>query len=185
MAGKGCLIRRQSKPCVMIHSSVCRTCTVRGSMHSCLRLCGRWNRLLWRGVKHAHAWRPEAGHAPLAETQPRAASLPLSPLCGAQPLEQPLGVICRHSPRLVDHPPVHPAGPMQACCACCRAPWLLTVHFKRFREDGRGRLAKLPGHIPFDFELDTSDFMDPEVRSHSVPSAAACPCSKSALQPHP
>lgn len=48
-------------------------------------------------------------------------------------------------------------------CYACRAPKLLTVHLKRFRHDGRGRLSKVRGHIGFDFELDLTPFCDPQV----------------------
>jgi ubiquitin carboxyl-terminal hydrolase 16/45 len=43
-----------------------------------------------------------------------------------------------------------------------RAPDLLTVHLKRFHQDVRGRLQKIDGGVPFDFDLDLSTFCDPE-----------------------
>mmetsp|Transcript_33947 Transcript_33947/g.96181 ORF Transcript_33947/g.96181 Transcript_33947/m.96181 type:complete len:1242 (+) Transcript_33947:377-4102(+) len=42
-----------------------------------------------------------------------------------------------------------------------RAPEVLTVHLKRFHQDMRGRLQKISGALPFDFDLDLAPFCDP------------------------
>ena len=44
----------------------------------------------------------------------------------------------------------------------CRAPQLLTIHLKRFRQDARGRLVKVSGHIAFDLDLDMTSFCNPQ-----------------------
>lgn len=42
-----------------------------------------------------------------------------------------------------------------------RIPPILTIHLKRFSQDGRGRISKLSGHVRFQETLDMRPFMDP------------------------
>lgn len=42
-----------------------------------------------------------------------------------------------------------------------RIPPVLTIHLKRFRQDARGRLTKLSGHVSFQDTLDLRPYMDP------------------------
>ncbi|KAK8960348.1 Ubiquitin carboxyl-terminal hydrolase 2 [Platanthera guangdongensis] len=42
-----------------------------------------------------------------------------------------------------------------------KIPPILTIHLKRFSQDGRGRISKLNGHVRFQETLDMRPFMDP------------------------
>lgn len=41
-----------------------------------------------------------------------------------------------------------------------KAPSILTIHLKRFSQDGRGRLSKLNGHVDFKDTIDLGPYMD-------------------------
>ncbi|KAK9809383.1 hypothetical protein WJX73_010645 [Symbiochloris irregularis] len=55
-----------------------------------------------------------------------------------------------------------PDGPRTADKGYCitSAPQLLMLHLKRFRQDARGRLVKVSGHVAFDFNLDLAPYFD-------------------------
>ncbi|MQM22359.1 hypothetical protein Taro_055410 [Colocasia esculenta] len=45
-----------------------------------------------------------------------------------------------------------------------KAPYILTIHLKRFSQDARGRLNKLNGHVSFPETLDLTPYMDARCR---------------------
>jgi hypothetical protein len=63
---------------------------------------------------------------------------------------------------------------------------VLTCHLKRFQQDGRGRLRKINGTVPFPRELDVSQFCDPKVPlALCTPGPAPhCPVGSCSCQPH-
>ncbi|XP_022875024.1 ubiquitin carboxyl-terminal hydrolase 2-like [Olea europaea var. sylvestris] len=49
-----------------------------------------------------------------------------------------------------------------------KAPFILTIHLKRFSQDARGRLSKLNGHVNFKETIDLKRYMNPRCTERDV-----------------